>query len=419
MVCRKICWSLGIPLILTVVCGLSPPPGAQAQYQFQIIHSFGGPGDGVSADGLVMDGAGNLYGVSDGGPDDGGTVFELSPSANGQWTEAILHNFPDGDPSDGSGPIGRLAIDEAGNLYGVTVFGGDGQYCYEGDTCGTVYEVSPGANGEWTESILYNFCSLPDCADGIHPLYAPTLGPGGSLYGAAGQIAFQLMPGSNGWTYNLLYTFSCNGECAVTSYLTLDGKGNLYGEENWECCGRVFALEPGQNGLWTEVDILDFSGLNGSQPIGGLTFHGGGLYGVTKFGGSKCANVGGCGTVFELTRGEGNNIVNEQVIWSFGGDGGAQGINPSTWVAFNKQGDLFGVTGLGGDGENGVVYGMRQRPNGTWEYAVLHAFDGADGVDPNAGLLIDSKGNLYGTTGAGGQYGYGVAFELSPVTQAN
>ena len=70
------------------------PDGPPVQVQFQIIHSFGGPGDGVSAGGLVMDGMGNLYGVSDNGPDGGGTVFELTPGANGQWTETILHNFP-------------------------------------------------------------------------------------------------------------------------------------------------------------------------------------------------------------------------------------------------------------------------------------------------------------------------------------
>ena len=99
---------------------------------------------------------------------------------------------------------------------------------------------------------------------------------------------------------------------------------------------------------------------------------------------------------------------------------GAQGVNPGyTWVAFNRQGDLFGVTGLGGEDENGVVYGMRQQPNGTWEYAVLHAFDGSDGVEPDSGLTVDSKGDLFGTTGGGGEYGYGVAYELSPVTQAS
>jgi len=422
---KKAAIALLAPLVLLVVVVLCAPIGwafpasgdTKVQYQFQIIHSFGGPGDGASADGLVMDGAGNLYGASENGPDGGGTVFELTPGENSQWTETILHDFPVNDPSDGYNPIGRLAIDQAGNLYGATVFGGAHGH-------GTVYELSPGGNGEWTESIIWNFCSLPNCADAGSPLVAPTLGPGGSLYGTTVVIAYQLTPGSGGWTFNLLYTDTCNVYgCGLESSLTLHG-GNLYGEENnGECCGQVYVLQPQPNGQWDLTVVYDFPNgtrESGSVPRGGLTFHDGGLYGDTAGGGSNCVKNGGCGTVFELTRGLKATTINEQVIWSFGGDAGAQGVNPGdSWVAFNKQGDLFGVTGLGGESGDGVVYGMKPQPNATWKYAVLHQFIGTDGVDPNAGLLIDSKDNLYGTTGGGGEYGYGVAFELSPTTQAS
>ena len=145
--------------------------GPPAQVQFQIVHSFGAPGDGVApGNGVVIDGKGNLYGTTEGGGAyNDGTVYELTPGANGQRTETILHSFPLKDPSDGFEPIG-LVIDGAGNLYGTTQFGGDGQYCVGGLTCGTVFELSPGANGVWTESIIWNFCSLPDCADGGDPL---------------------------------------------------------------------------------------------------------------------------------------------------------------------------------------------------------------------------------------------------------
>jgi len=432
MVHRRIHWSLGIILSLAMGLGLSSPAGAQVQVQFQIVHSFGAAGDGIApGNGMVMDSKGILYGVTASGGTYGyGTVYELTPGANGQWTETILHNFPDGDPSDGWKPIG-LVIDESRNLYGTTQFGGDGKYCL-GDGCGTVFELLPGANGEWTESILWNFCSLPNCADGVGSAFAPTLGPGGSLYGVEGTTVFQLMPGSGGWTLNALYTFCEDEDCPTgsnpSSGVTLDAKGNLYGETaiGGQCtgyplgCGVAYALHQQSNGQWEEFILHEFqeeSGEDGGNPHGGLTFHDGGLYGVTDEGGSNCVSIGGCGTIFELTRGSGQN-ANEQIVWSFGANE-AQGFNPGyTWVVFDKQGNLFGVTGLGGLGD-GLVYGMRQQTNGTWEYAVLHAFDGADGVDPNAGLLIDSKGNLYGTTGGGGEYGYGVAFELSPVEQAN
>jgi len=335
------------------------PGGPPAQVQFQIVHSFGAAGDGIApGGGMVMDSKGNLYGVTGAGGTQGGggTVYELSAGANGQWTENILHSFPIKDPSEGFEPIG-LVIDGAGNLYGTTQFGGDGQYCVGYLTCGTVYEVSPGANGEWTESILWNFCSLPDCADGGDPLVAPTLGPGGSLFGVAGLTAFQLTPGSGGWTLSALYTFCDETGCTPTSGLTLDAKGNLYGEggigqEVGDClyqfgCGIVFALHQQPNRQWKQIVLWEFDKYGNNDGIGaegGLTFHDGGLYGVTRAGGSNCVPIGGCGAVFELTRGPGNNII-EQVLWSFGGEGGAQGVTPNGGVAFNKQGDLFGVTG--------------------------------------------------------------------------
>jgi len=394
------------------------------QFQFQIVHAFGGAGDGIAAGGgMVMDSQGNLYGVTGaGGTDDMGTVYELTPTGNGQWTETILHSFSGGS-SDGFEPIG-MVMDGAGNLYGTTALGGpeNNPLCSNG--CGTVFELSPGADGEWKETIVWSFCSLPNCADGDEPLQPPTLGPGGSLYGVAGVTAFQLTPGSGGWTLNVLYTFCDQVGCNPTGPLTLDGKGNLYGAAGNGIqkgdYGLVFALHQEPHAQWNEVVLYDFlGGGNGNCPQGGLTFRDSGLYGVTMAGGSNCVNVGGCGAVFELTRGS-DNRINEQVLWSFGGDGGAQGVTPDFGVVFNRQGDLFGVTLGGGEsGGYGLVYGMKQQQNGNWAFAVLHAFNGSDGVEPDGPLLIDSEGDLFGTTGGGGSIGGGVAFELSPVKQAN
>jgi uncharacterized repeat protein (TIGR03803 family) len=422
-------------IFAAIVCAAPAPAGAQVQYQFQIIHAFGGPGDGIaSGGGMVLDGKGNLYGTTEGGGTQGGggTVYELSPSGNGQWTETILHSFPVMDPLDGREPNG-LVMDGAGNLYGTTEFDGDGQYCVGYITCGTVFELSPGANGEWTETIVWNFCSLPDCADGGNPFVAPTVGPGGSLYGVAGSVAYRLVPESGGWTLSVLNTFcgiepNCPTGSQPSSPLTLDGAGNLYGETETggDCssgdlgCGVVYVLHQQTNGQWEEIVLHDFQksgGDDGAGPQGGLSFHDGGLYGVTEAGGDGCAL--GCGTAFELMRGSGNSI-NEQIVWNFGGHGGAQGVTPNGGVAFNQQGDLFGVTAGGGEsGGYGIVYGMGLRKNGEWAFQVLHTFDGSDGVEPLGRLAIDSQGNLYGVAGGGGSIGGGVAFELSPVKQAS
>jgi len=169
-------------------------------------------------------------------------------------------------------------------------------------------------------------------------------------------------------------------------------------------------------------DVLDQA--EGYDPSGGVTLHESALYATTEAGGGCGCEDAGCGTVFELTRGSGG-VINEQVLHAFSGNG-LQGALPNGVVVFDDRGDLFGVT-LGGGNPNdcsglgcGVVYGMKPQGNGKWAYQVLYAFDvGTGGFYPDSTPTIDSQGNVYGTTSAGGQYGPGVVFELSPTAQAS
>src|SRR5271156_5067556 len=129
---------------------------AAAAAQEQVIYGFAGSPDGsVPYDGLIADAAGNFYGTtSSGGSVDApegvnGTVFELMPGAGGTWTETVIYNFG-ATSTDGINPYAGLVFDAQGNLYGTTSLGGAHGF-------GTVFELSPGAGGVWTEKVLYSF----------------------------------------------------------------------------------------------------------------------------------------------------------------------------------------------------------------------------------------------------------------------
>ena len=264
---------------------------------------------------LVLDATGNLYSTTSLGGDHAvGTIFELSPQQDGNWTIAALYSF-DFNGADGANPnYGALVAESAGNLYGTTSAGG----AYDG---GTVFELMPNGDGTWTEKILHNFGFATDGA-------------------------------------------------APFSTLIFDSAGNLYGTTaagGIHSGGTAFELSPSQGGGWTATILHSFGrGTDGATPEGGLVFDAhGNLYGTTFDGGihdGTClGGFGGCGTVFELS----------------------------------------------------------PRQGGGWTETVVHSFNfngmNQDGTFPRSALVIDAAGNLYGTTFIGGIYSTGgTAFEVSP-----
>ena len=96
----------------------------------------------------------------------------------------------------------------------------------------------------------------------------------------------------------------------------------------------------------------------------------------------------------------------------------SDGFSPGASLVFDQAGNLYGTTALGGINACangcGVVFKLTAGSNGTWKYSVSHRFTGSDGANPAAALIIDQKGNLYGTTTLGGAGGYGVVFEITP-----
>ncbi len=227
---------------------------------YTTLYDFTGGTDGCGPDpGVILDSAGNLYGVAGGGAggcNGYGVVFKVDASGN----ETVLHTF---EGADGSGPDSVLLFDSQGNLYGTTANGGSSEVCDGG--CGTVFKLSP-QNGNWSETVLYNFCSLSDCTDGLSPARGPLVrDSAGNLYGTA----------YFGGTYR-----NCNG-------------GG---------CGVVFKLDTAGK----ETVLHNFTGgADGAFPWGGLTDGPAGiLYGAAQLGGDlKCksgSGVPGCGTVFKI-----------------------------------------------------------------------------------------------------------------------
>ena len=211
--------------------------------------NFNGTDGADPAAGLIFDAAGNLYGTTyGGGTYDWGTVFELTPAAGGGWTEKVLYSFLGG--ADGFFPAADLIFDAAGNLYGTTGYGG----AYDN---GTVFELTPTGGGDWTEKLLHSFSYNLNGMDGTYPQAGLIFDAAGNLYGTTvgggnygGGTVFELTPTAGGnWTETVLHNFNRNGTDGADPYagLIFDGAGNLYGTTSFGDVygdGTVFQLTP-------------------------------------------------------------------------------------------------------------------------------------------------------------------------------
>ena len=389
---------------------------AHAQYTETVLYNFGATGDSVfPMSGLIFDGSGNLFGATKlGGSNDSGDAYELSPSSGGGWTEDILYSFFGG--TGVSEPSGNLVFDTEGNLYGTSVAGGSNR-------TGTVFEISPTSSGSWTQTILHNFGGG---TDGKTPEGTPIFDTKGNLYAttAVGGLGFgtvvELSPSASGhWTEKIIYNFTGGSDGSEPGgNLIFDAAGNLYGTAfggggTTTCttgCGTVFRLTP-MGPTWRFTRVFAFGGHDGTYPSA-LTIDGAGnLYGVAREGGfTKC--TGGCGNIFKLTGPGTNGLWKETVLYNFTGEN--DGATPAG-VVLDSADNVFGAASVGGTDNEGTVFEISPASGGGWTFSVLYSFQGqTDGGIPAAGVILDSAGNLYGTTTYGGSLKGGVAFELSP-----
>ena len=421
-------------LVVLAIAAMLPKWTAAAG-TYKVLHVFKGGADGATATAsVIFDGVGNLYGItSEGGnlSDCGGlgcgVVFKLSPSTGGGWTESVLYRFTDSGDG-GCFPSGSLIFDQAGSLYGTaTNCGAHGG--------GTVFRLTPGRDGNWTETPLYSF--TPVSQGGFFPYSGVIFDGAGNLYGttwvggnlSCGDgggcgVVFKLAPNPDeSWTESVLYSFNGDRDGAFPSLyggVMFDGAGNLYGvtqqgggNNSEGCfaggCGVVFKLAPNSDGSWTEGVLHRFTdGKDGAIPTGSLIPDTtGNLYGVGGVGGAL-----GSGTVFILTP-KPSGSWQENVLHAF--SGGNDGGSPQASLIFDQGGDLYGATFGGGVRGYGVVFKLAPNPKGGWRETLLWAFRDHPSARPSGGgLTLDSEGNLYGTTGGDGISTHGTVFEITP-----
>jgi uncharacterized repeat protein (TIGR03803 family) len=213
----------------------------------------------------------------------------------------------------------------------------------------------------------------------------------------------------------VLHSFDPNGKDGLIpeAGVIFDAQGNLYGTTaagallGW---GTVFELTPKEDGHWSERVLYWFrGGYDGRQPHSGLIFDGAGnLYGTTSGGGAFRE-----GTVFKLTPNQGGAWT-ESVLHSFDGE---DGDDPEAGLIFDAAGNLYGTTAYGGAYFWGTAFTLAPTAKDGWKESVLYAFNFNDGRNPVASLILDAAGNLYGTTADGGRNGFGTVFKLTPTSR--
>jgi len=403
------------------------PAHAQTGYS-RIIYSFtGGEDGGTPQGGLVADAAGNLYGTTAGPPNghrcelagDCGTVFKLSPDGD-QWSFTTLYRFRGG--TDGFHPAARLAIGPDGSLYGTTVQGGGGVgnigVCQYQDGCGTVFRLTPTADGQWHETIIFHFPYQEDLNAGWGN--GVIVDQTGNVYGTdvhggqfgAGSV-YKLTPTNRGYAYSVIHSFGGYGDGGDPySSPSMDSTGNLYGTLTYGPgpygSGLVYKLTP-TNGEWTYEIIYhptNFAG--GGQALAGVTLDAAGnVYGAYATGGPSNGYDGyASGTVFRLSPAGAGYEYSLLHSWNVEGAYG-----PSDLVAVDAAGNVYGTNAENDDmrGDDNSVFEIAAQHNGSGDYNDLYNFN----WDPS-GLTLAPNKKLYGVTEYGGAYYQGMVFEVTP-----
>jgi uncharacterized repeat protein (TIGR03803 family) len=368
-----------------------------------------GPAGYEPYSGLVRDSSGNLYGTTlSGGMYGDGTIFELSGANNAVYTTLVSFTGNSGSYL-GAQPEASLILDSSGNLYGTTSRGGT-------SSDGTIFEL---AANHITFSTLVSLTGNSGSYLGANPYASLALDSSGNLYGttASGGTSYDgtiFELASNHITFTSLASFTGNSGSypgdEPWAGLTFDSSGNLYGTTEYGGTsgdGTIFELAANHTSFASLVSFTGSSGSYlGSQPQGGLILDSSGnLYGTT----SSTGWGSGYGTIFELAV---NHTTFTSLVSFTGSSGSHLGSQPQAGLILDSSGNLYGTTSYTGSGSGyGTVFELAG--NHT-KFTSLISFTGNSGMYPGgvpyAGLALDSSGNLYGTTSNYGEFGSGTAF---------
>ena len=325
-------------------------------------------------------------------------AFVASPAQ--AQTGHVLHDFTGGN--DGSEPMGLVAVDQAGNVYGSTPYGGGNLNgdCTSG--CGMVFRALK-RNGAFTYAPLYFFHGT----DGDQPFAGVTIGPDGAVYGTTltggtggDGTVFRLTPPPTfcrmvlcSWDETVIYNPSGSDPGFLFAGVVFDNAGNIYGESfsgGAFGMGAVYKLSPAGGGTYTETTLYSFTGGDdGGNSMTDVAIDAAGdVYGATTFGGANSR-----GTVFKLVHEAGGYTF--QLLHTF--TGGSDGGMPEGSVVLDSAGNLYGGSSFGGI--------FQITPSGT--FTIIDTI--ATGLQ--SPINIDAAGNIYGTTYGGGQNDDGSAFK--------
>lgn len=400
--------------------GAAPKNQQQAQdsYTYSVLYNFCSQPDCADGDepfaSLIKDASGNFYGTTSmGGANTGcspyrcGTVFKLDSSGN----YSVLYSFcAQANCADGEQPYAGLFEDSSGNLYGTTQYGGTG-------LGGTVFKLDPGGH----YSVLYNFCSQTNCADGGEPFAGLIEDASGNFYGTTNRggatnpncpypsgcgTVFRLDRAGN---ETVLYSFCSQANCAdgYLPYAGLieDASGNFYGTTflgGSSGGGVIFKLDSAGNYTVVYTFCSQVNCTDGYYPYAGLIQDpSGNLYGTTYSGGNTNGGVGiGGGTVFKLDKAGNYTVLHTFCTQLNCTDGG----NSEASVIRDSSGNLYGTTTLGGPpgASGGTIFKIDSAGNYSNLYIFCAQPECTDGYQPYASLIQDASGNLFGTTYFGG-----------------